>query len=239
MSVKEKLTALASAVRDAVGINNYAMRLDEMEQLIRNIPDSSYMRKLIEKDMTTLVVPGVYRYIRASFMRSAPNLTSVTLLSGITNIFDSAFSECENLTSISLPNTLTTIGNEVFWSSGLTTITLPASLRFMGQYALGDCPISAIVIPEGVTSLSGGLFQGCENLASVTLPSSLLSIGSGAFEFCNNLRSIVLPANLTSIGSQALSSALSHVYCRFGQGVIPNAPWGAHFAQIHYNYTGA
>ena len=88
------------------------------------------------------------------------------------------------ITSIELPATLETIGDDAFYKcSGLTSITLPPSLTSIGSSAFGSC-----------TGLTGAL-----DLSNCT---SLTSIGDDAFYNCSGLTSITLPSSLTSIGSQ-------------------------------------
>ena len=67
-------------------------------------------------------------------------LTSITIPDSVTTISDSAFSNCSGLTSITIPNSVTTIGNSAFSNcSGLTSITIPNSVTFIGNYAFINC----------------------------------------------------------------------------------------------------
>ena len=106
---------------------------------------------------------------------------------GTKTIADSAFIDCNSLTSITIPDSVTSIGYLAFWHcSKLTSIT----------------------IPDSVTSIGGRAFEDCSSLTSVTFGNSskLTSIGWSAFYDCNSLTSITIPDSVTSIGQQAFNN---------------------------------
>ena len=134
-------------------------------------------------------------------------LTILTLPSSITSIGDHAFNGCSGLTSLTLPSSLTSIGYSAFKScSGLTSLTLPSSLTSIGNSAFESCSgLTSLTLPSSLTSIGGGAFCGCRGLTSVTLPSSLTLIGYKAFEGCSGLTSVTLPPSLTTIGEEAFA----------------------------------
>ncbi|MBQ0141740.1 MAG: leucine-rich repeat domain-containing protein, partial [Prevotellaceae bacterium] len=80
-----------------------------------------------------------------------------------------AFRTCSRLTSLTLPNSVTTIGDSAFdGCSGLTSVTIPNSVTTIGKYA----------------------FYGCDGLTSVTISNSVTTIGDFAFAHCTDLTSI-------------------------------------------------
>ena len=107
----------------------------------------------------------------------------------VTSIGDHAF-YCSNngytITGISIPNTVTTIGNYAFYNcSGLKNITIPNSVTYIGHYAFQYCSgISHVIIPENVTSIGTQTFSNCSSLATIVIGSSVTSIGSSAFYGC-------------------------------------------------------
>ena len=105
-----------------------------------------------------------------------------------------AFSYCSNLTSITLPEGLTSIGDYAFYDcTGLTRITLPEGLTSIGRYAFSGCDVlTSITIPEGLTSIGDRAFENCDGLTSITLPSSLTSIGDYAFNRCSKLTEVII-----------------------------------------------
>ena len=93
----------------------------------------------------------------------------------IDSIGNYAFSECSNLTSISIPEGVTSIGERAFSEcSSLTSISIPEGVTSIGGYAFYKCSsLASISLPEGVTSIEHDAFEKCENLSHITLPASL------------------------------------------------------------------
>lgn len=92
-----------------------------------------------------------------------------------------------------------------YWEcSGLTSVTIPNSVISIGDHAFRDCSgLTSITIPNNVPSIRDWTFYGCRSLTSITIPSSVISIGERAFYGCSGLTSITIPNNVTSIGSDA------------------------------------
>ena len=92
-------------------------------------------------------------------------INKVVIQPGVTSIGGHAFSKCKNLTSITIPEGVTSIEDSVFFGCGLRSIT----------------------IPEGVTSIGAGAFRGCSSLKNITIPESVTSIEENAFYACDGL----------------------------------------------------
>lgn len=100
---------------------------------------------------------------------SCINMTSVTIPNSVTVISDLAFYDCRALTEITLPDALTSIGSDAFsFCSGLTHITLPDALITIGDFAFYACSgLTSMTIPESVTEIGGDAFDGCTQIKSV------------------------------------------------------------------------
>ena len=104
------------------------------------------------------------------------------------------FKECKSLKSISLPNSVRSIGASVFdRCESLTSVTIPNSVTSIGDWGFHGCSgLTSVTIPNSVTSIGEGAFWGCSGLTSVTIPNSVTSIGLEVFAACYSLTSIVV-----------------------------------------------
>ena len=134
-------------------------------------------------------------------------LTSLTIPSSVTSIGDMAFAGCWMLTSLTIPSSVTSISWYAFSGcSGLTSLTIPSSVTSIGNSAFSGCSgLTSLTIPSGVTSIGYKTFYGCSGLTSLTIPSSVTEIGESAFEGCSGLTSLTIPSSVTSIGDGAFS----------------------------------
>ena len=115
----------------------------------------------------------------------------------VSEIGVNAFYQCINLTSVTIPTSVTSIGDFAFSSCfGLTAITLPEGVTSIGDEAFSSCfSLTRITIPEGVTSIGDYAFFCCEKLSSVILSGSIKTIGKYAFSWSDNLSKIYYNTN--------------------------------------------
>ncbi len=128
-----------------------------------------------------------------------------------------AFWRCDELTSVSLPETITTIGYQSFERCiKLHTMRIPNSVTSIEAYAFNECnSLTGITIPDGVTVIGRSAFRRCDNITSVNIPNGIKYIDYATFAGCQKLTSITLPNSLTYIGESAFSA------CRFTSITIP------------------
>ena len=132
-------------------------------------------------------------------------LTSIAIPDIVTSIGDSAFSECTGLTSITIPNSVISIGKSAFYGcTGLTSITMSNGITNIGNSAFSGCTgLTSITIPNSVTSIDNYVFHNCTGLTSITMSNGITSIGISAFSGCTGLTSITIPNSVASIGNSA------------------------------------
>ncbi|MBQ6681397.1 MAG: leucine-rich repeat domain-containing protein [Prevotella sp.] len=132
-------------------------------------------------------------------------LTSVTIPNSVTTIRRYAFSGCSSLTSVTIPNSVTSIDTQVFSGcKSLTSVSIPNSVTTIGYMAFRNCSsLTSITIPNSVTSIDRNAFENCSGLTSVTIPNSVTSIGEYAFAWCSGLTSVTIPNSVTTIDHSA------------------------------------
>ena len=135
-------------------------------------------------------------------------LTSYSIPTGVTGI-EYAFSGCDTY-SILIPNTVETIGHDAFYDcENLSTIDIPESVICIGYQSFTGSGLVSIYIPSNVKKIDGHAFEICRNLESVTIEEGVTSIGSRAFYNCFSLSSIILPESVNKIYSEAFGNCTS------------------------------
>ena len=134
------------------------------------------------------------------------NITSIVIESTVTSIGNYAFYDCANLTSVFIPNSVDSIGRYAFYKcNNLANIDLPEKITIIKTYAFSECrSLTSIAIPSNVTIIDNSAFANCTNLSEITISESVTSIGYAAFRNCKNLSEIIIPDSVTSISLSAL-----------------------------------
>ena len=132
------------------------------------------------------------------------SVRSVTIPNSITTIGKEAFSYCDGLTSITIPNSITTIGDEAFsYCDGLTSVNIANSATSIGDKAFYGCDnLMSVELGDYVTSIGDEAFS-IKNLTFNSLPLSITSFGDFAFDGCNLPSVLILGKKLHSIGREA------------------------------------
>lgn len=150
---------------------------------------------------TDVVIPTEYKHLPVKAIadgafQGEKRITSVTVPEGVTEIGERAFMNCKGLTSAELPDSVTNIGYSAFE---------------------GCILLESINIPNGLISIRERTFTGCEKLSAVTLPEGLILIRSGAFAGCKSLLSIKIPKTVKNIVGEAFSGCGKLTEVTFGE----------------------
>ena len=150
-------------------------------------------------------------------------ITSIVIGEGVTTIADNAFEECENVESVSIPASVTSIGGSAFslagtsattmtvtiaagsnlatiggdafsFCSSLKTITIPSSVTTIGMRAFVMSGLTSVTLSDGLKVIDGRAFMRCP-MTTITIPASVTSIGESAFYWCSNLATVTLNSN--------------------------------------------
>lgn len=130
------------------------------------------------------------------------NLTSITLPEGMTSIKGDMFRQCTNLQSITIPNSVTSIGKKAFWEcTSLESVTIPDSVTYIGEEAFEFCcSLTSVAFPDNGIYIGLNAFKSCTNLESVTIPANV-NLERGTFSECSNLKNVILADGFTTIAT--------------------------------------
>jgi hypothetical protein len=194
-------------VQNADGVTiyyNYTSDGTELEVTFRGPYSNSYSNEY----KGSVVIPE-----EVTYMGSTRKVTSIS---------NDAFSNCGNLTSITIPHSVKSIGDYAFWKcSFLRKVIVPDIASWCGikfgydeanplyyarhLYSDENTEIKDLIIPDGVTSIGYEAFYYCSGLTSVTISNSVTSIGEYAFYECSGLTSVTIGNSVTSIAKRAFS----------------------------------
>ncbi|MBQ8539432.1 MAG: leucine-rich repeat protein [Ruminococcus sp.] len=128
------------------------------------------------------------------------DVESVVIPDTVTKIDDLAFCQCNSLTSVKMPKTLTYLGEYAFAYTDISTITLPDGIKWIDNSTFSNCTsLESITIPDTVELIFNYAFFNCESLKSVTLSENLDCIDSYAFKGCASMESIIIPHGVRHI----------------------------------------
>ena len=218
MKLVKKIYTFITAAACCAAISGIMPFSSSAEESVKTYGDLSYVSSDSDGDR-------IYDYI--AIIDCNESVTKIEIPAEIEDIpvveiESSAFNGCANLTSIIIPDSITSIGDFAFENcSGLTSITIPDSVTSIGDHAFYNC-LTSITVSENnkyFSSLNGVLFNkdktelitypiGNER-TEYTIPDSVTSIGNFIFYNCSSLTSITIPDSVASIGNSAFYNCSS------------------------------
>ncbi len=196
--------------------HNYTGKLDNIDKIV--VP-SEYRNKPVTKigdnafanfKASEIILPDTITEIGDSTFRSCKELTKITIPDEVTSISEAAFFGCYELSEIVLPDSIQIIGKQAFSRClKLNNVDIPNGVTDIGITAFAHCQsLTEISIPDSVTEIGNGAFAGCISLERVKLSDGLTEIIRGLFQRCVALTEIKLPDKINKIGNSAFA------YCR-------------------------
>ncbi len=197
-SCKNKTDDPSSNVVGADGVSGETdIKIGEIETLDRILNFRLYTEKsgdkyyaivgFAEKQRTKLEIPATFKDLPVRI------------------IADSAFQGCKDITSLSIPDSVTVIGKMAFDDCDkIANVVIPDSVISMGERTFSDCDsLATVKIGNGLHTISENAFYSCDKLTTVQFGSAVRVIGHGAFSNCIELMEVTLPRELTVLGSRA------------------------------------
>ena len=165
--------------------------------------------------------------------------------SGVVIICDEAFDSSYNLTSVDLPEGLTSIGAGAFSGCSLISIDLPESLVSIGASAFYGKNWTSLVLPENLRSVGYGAFSWSDALVSVAILSDTLEIDGGAFSGCGSIKEILVLGDTypTVVNDplwgeeNVLFDGLKYLLYSFSDETLPEG-WSAPAATVRLSLGG-
>lgn len=172
----------------------------------------------------------VYQPVIDTFVEGVIDLNEVWSENGgvgthyqVTDIGVNAFVNCSGLTTVIIPNNVSSISEGAFaHCTGMTSITIPNRLTSIGNLAFQNCSaLTSITIPNRVNSIGNSAFVDCKSLTSITIPNSVTSIGNYAFSGCTNLEKVYSEiTNVYNIDTSVFSYGSENATLYVPQGLL-------------------
>ncbi|MBR2463313.1 MAG: leucine-rich repeat domain-containing protein [Spirochaetaceae bacterium] len=171
--------------------------------------------------LAQLDLPQGLVYIGDSAFEGCHSLKSLELPDGLQFLASRIFYQCDSLESVVIGEGITSLPGVFCFRSSLVSVTLPQSLTAIGEEAFMDCrSLRELALPAHLETIGDEAFHGCNSLERVVFPASLKKLGKKAFGSCKGLQSVVLPATIEEIGAEAFSwcKGLKQVEFTEGEG---------------------
>ena len=186
----------------------------------------------IPSTINNLTVAGIGNGAFFGVFFENTTLTSVTIPNSVTTISDGTFADCTSLTNVTIGTNVTSVGDGssgegVFQGcSSLASITIPNSVTNIWTQTFLECSgLTNAVIGNGVLSIGDSAFFDCNSLASVKIGNSVMNIGDSAFLQCYPLTSVTIPNSVITIGNNAFFYCESMTNVTFGTNVTSIGGW--------------
>lgn len=145
------------------------------------------------ESLGTVWIPASTRSV-GSYAFSKCGMSTADIAAELTELPEGIFANCSKLVSVTLPESIESIGKKAFYGCSLLSIlTVPAGLKSIASYAFYNCSsLSAFAIPDGVKTVEPWTFGNCSSLKTLTVPKGIESISDRAFYGCVALEKLAV-----------------------------------------------
>ena len=198
-----------------------------------NVTAIDYLAFFGCEKLESISIPSKVTSIGFEAFSGCKSLKKISLPANVKTIDYSAFANCDSLTSFEVAS-----GNKYFTASGKVlyskdkkvlvacssntqgALTIPNSVTSIADGAFEGCSkITSVKFHDQITSIGRGAFKNCKGLSTVSLPKAVKVISYSAFEGCSGLETVTLPSGLTTIESSAFSECSKLIYVNIPKGV--------------------
>ena len=137
-------------------------------------------------------------------------ITDIVIPDSITEIKPYAFYGIAGLESVTIPDTVTTIGNRAFADTAVSVVVMSKKIESIGAYAFSNTALTKITLPDSLTEIGNFAFEGTK-LANIVVPDSVLKIGMGAFAGCTELKKATLGDGIAEVPPSVFGACTSLV----------------------------
>lgn len=160
--------------------------------------------------LTSIQLPNSLTVLNSYTFGENESLTNVQLPTNLKSINRSCFYKCTNLSGILLPSGLTTIGSWAFEQTGLLEVIIPNTVSIIGDGLFySSTSLKKVILPQNLSSINNYSFYNCISLEDINIPSQLTSINYSAFNGCVKLPGVTLPSTVGSIAPYAFNNCSS------------------------------
>ena len=131
---------------------------------------------------------------------------NVVVPDGVESLGNFCFSDCYNLTTVTLPSSLKEIGGGAFQGTGLKEIEIPSGVKVIERYTFQSYQLVKVSLPKTLKRIESYAFSGCAMLEPFQLPEGLEYIGDRAFSDCRKITEVFIPAGVKEIGNSPYNS---------------------------------
>ncbi len=208
--------------------NSYAHQFAMDNNLLFFVYDGVNIPKIVTVDDVVYCVMPDYA-VAIAYKGAATEVVIPEAVDGVTvTELRATFRNNTTITSITLPETLTNIGDYTFQGcTALATVNVPENVINIGKYAFHNCYLlSSKVVLKGVVTIGFGAFHSCYTISNLELGENLKNIGQNAFFGCSGIKTLTIPSSVESIGESSFENCAGITELTIGTG-IKSIPYNA------------